>query len=189
MTSLVACSGYVQRFRPILYMFPGSADQSSHMTWKADEPYNSLPELPPTTESRPPRCCERRSRLVPSCGRVGPGGTADAEPRGVDQYHPATGGTGEFGDREHRHHDRRAVPAIAQSESESASPETKETLRYLIRALRGTDQCQSTAAVRLDRGRGVHHHPGCGRCDVRRLPARSSGNPVTRRAIYTPPGG
>lgn len=76
----------------------------------------------------------------------------------------------------------------AQDPSESASPETKETLRYraaLFSGLESVRQRPLSVSTAVEVCTIIHRRE----MGVRRLPGTFIGNPTTKRAIYTPPTG
>ncbi|QTX04058.1 Fic family protein [Agromyces archimandritae] len=77
---------------------------------------------------------------------------------------------------------------FADTDSDLASPETKETLRYRAALFAGLHSIQTrplSATTAIDICSTIHRRD----MDVRTLPGTIIANPATRRAIYTPPSG
>jgi Fic family protein len=76
----------------------------------------------------------------------------------------------------------------AQDPSESASPETKETLRYRAALFAGLEAVlvrPLSVTTAIEVCTIIHRRD----MNVRRLPGTFIGDPITKRAIYTPPTG
>lgn len=158
-----------------------------HVTWRADIPYNDLPLLPPSSQLETTSvmratigaraalaALDQATRRIPN-----PAVLINSIPILEAQASSEIENIVTTTDELFRH---------VNDGSESASPETKETLRYRSALFAGLESIvrrpiSVTTAVEICtaiQGREM---------DVRRLPGTVIGNPVTRQAIYTPPGG
>lgn len=157
------------------------------MTWRADEPYNSLPELPPISEFETTRVLRATIEARAAVAALDQAARRMPNPAVLINTIPLLEAQASS-EIENIVTTTDELFRYAQSESESASPETKETLRYrsaLFAGLASVSRRPLSVSTALEvctiiQGREM---------DVRRLPGTIIGNPVTRRAIYTPPEG
>ncbi len=157
------------------------------MTWRAEKPYNQLPALPPSApietlavlkgaiEARAAvAALDQAARRMPN-----PAVLLNAIPILEAQASSEIENIVTTTDELFRY---------AHDDSELATPETQETLRYRTALFAGLQSVRSrplsvtTAAevCSIIQGRDM---------DVRDLPGTIIANPATRRAIYTPPQG
>jgi len=157
------------------------------MNWRADQPYNALPALPPAVaiETVPvlKRVIAARAAVAAldqaALRMPNPAVLLNAisilEAQASSEIENIVTTTDE-------------LFRFAQDESDLAAPETKETLRYRTALFAGLDSIRSrplsvttaTEVCSIVQGREM---------DVRKLPGTIIANPATRRAIYTPPQG
>ena len=157
------------------------------MTWRPDEPYNALPELPPTvpieTNAVLKAAIEARSALaaLDQAARrmLNPAVLLNSIPLLEAQASSEIENIVTTTDELFR---------FADDDSGLAAPETKETLRYRSALFAGLQSIRSrplSATTAIDICSMIHRRE----IDVRNLPGTIIANPVTRRAIYTPPTG
>ncbi|WP_394553449.1 Fic family protein [Agromyces sp. MMS24-JH15] len=157
------------------------------MSWRPDEPYNALPELPPSvpieTNTVLKAAIEARSALaaLDQAARRMPNPAVllnsipILEAQASSEIENIVTTTDE-------------LFRFADDDSGIATPETKETLRYrtaLFAGLRSIETRPLSASTAIDICSMIHRRD----IDVRNLPGTIIANPVTRRAIYTPPTG
>ncbi|MFG6444086.1 Fic family protein [Microbacterium sp. P07] len=157
------------------------------MTWRPEEPYNALPALPPSAQIETVTvlkvvidaraalaALDQAARRMPN-----PAVLLNAIPILEAQASSEIENIVTTTDELFRY---------AQDESQLATPETKETLRYRSALFAGLDSVRSrplsvttaTEICSIVQGREM---------GVRNLPGTIIANPATRRAIYTPPQG
>lgn len=157
------------------------------MTWRPDEPYNALPPLPPrgsletvavlklAIEARAALAAlDQAARRMPN-----PAVLLNAIPILEAQASSEIENIVTTTDELFR---------FAHDQSDLATPETKETLRYRTALFAGLQSVRTrplsvttaTEVCSIIQGRDM---------DVRKLPGTIIANPATRRAIYTPPQG
>lgn len=157
------------------------------MTWRSDEPYNALPELPPAvpieTNAVLKAAIEARSALAAldqAARRMpNPAVLLNSIPLLEAQASSEIENIVTTTDELFR---------FADDDSGLATPETKETLRYRTALFAGLGSIETrplSATTAIDICSMIHRRD----MDVRNLPGTIIANPVTRRAIYTPPTG
>jgi Fic family protein len=157
------------------------------MTWSADIPYNDLPPLPPTAavesvvilrsviEARSAvAALDQATRRMPNPA-VLINSIPILEAQASSEIENIVTTTDELF--------RNALDV-----AETASPETKETLRYRTALFAGLDSIRRRP-LSVTTAREICTTVQGREMDVRRLPGTVIANPATRRAIYTPPVG
>lgn len=155
------------------------------MSWRAEDPYNDLPLLPPAAELETKRVLkatiEARSALA----------TLDQASRRIPNPNVLINSIPLLEAQASSEIENIVTTAdelfrFAQDESAAASPDTKETLRYRAALFAGLESIKqrplsATTAIEvcsMIKLREMH---------VRNLPGTYIGNPQTKQAIYTPP--
>ncbi len=157
------------------------------MIWRANEPYNDLPTLPPPTEFETKRVLkaaiearvalaslDQASRRIPN-PTVLINSIPLLEAQASSEIENIVTTTDE-------------LFRYAQDDAVSASPETKETLRYRSALFAGMDSVRTrplSTSTAIEVCSIIHQRE----MNIRRLPGTYIGNPSTKRAIYTPPTG
>ncbi|WOQ69164.1 Fic family protein [Microbacterium limosum] len=157
------------------------------MTWRPDEPYNTLPLLPPTVDIETVAVLKRAIDARAAVAALDQAALRMPNPAVLLNAIPILEAQASS-EIENIVTTTDELFRYAQDESDLAAPETKETLRYRTALFAGLDSIQSrplsaTTAIQVCstvQGREM---------DVRNLPGTIIANPVTRTAIYTPPQG
>jgi len=157
------------------------------MTWTATEPYNALPALPPATEFETKRVLkaaidarvalaslDQASRRIPN-PTVLINSIPLLEAQASSEIENIVTTTDE-------------LFRYAQDDALSATPETKETLRYRSALFAGVASVRSrplSTTTAIEVCSIIHQRE----MRIRQLPGTYIGNPSTKQAIYTPPTG
>ena len=157
------------------------------MTWKADAPYDDLPSLPPAEELETKAVLKATIQARASLAALDQASKRIPNPTVLVNSIPLLEAQASS-EIENIVTTADELFKFAQEESASASPAVKETLRYRAALFAGYESTKTrplsiTTAVEVcsmikQRDMNVRKHSGT-----------YIGNPLTKRAIYTPPSG
>lgn len=157
------------------------------MAWSADVPYNELPFLPPPTEFETRAVLRATIEARAAIAALDQAALRMPNPAVLINAIPLLEAQASS-EIENIVTTTDELFRYAQDPSESATPETKETLRYraaLFAGLEAVKQRPLSVSTAVDVCTIIHHRE----MNIRRLPGTFIGNPSTKRAIYTPPSG
>lgn len=155
--------------------------------WQPDRPYNALPPLPPAAEIETATVLKRAIEARAALAALDQAALRMPNPNVLLNALPILEAQASS-EIENIVTTTDELFRFAQSDSDLAPSATKETLRYRsalfagVRSIRSRPLSVTTAVevCSIVQGHAM---------DVRKLPGTVIANPVTRRAIYTPPAG
>lgn len=157
------------------------------MTWRAEVPYNDLPLLPPTGEYETKAVLRATIDARAALAALDQAALRMPNPAVLINSIPLLEAQASS-EIENIVTTTDELFRYAQGPSESATPETKETLRYRAALFSGLESIRRrplSVSTAVEVCTIIHRRE----MSVRTLPGTFIGNPVTKRAIYTPPTG
>lgn len=157
------------------------------MTWEAEVPYNDLPALPPASEYETKAVLRATIAARAAIAALDQAALRMPNPAVLINSIPLLEAQASS-EIENIVTTTDELFRYAQGPSESASPETKETLRYraaLFSGLESVQQRPLSVSTAVEVCTIIHRRE----MGIRRLPGTFIGNPTSKKAIYTPPSG
>lgn len=157
------------------------------MTWAAEIPYNDLPLLPPASEFETKAVLRATIEARAAIAALDQAALRMPNPAVLINSIPLLEAQASS-EIENIVTTTDELFRYAQNPSESATPETKETLRYraaLFLGLESVGRRPLSVSTAVEVCTMIHQRE----MSVRKLPGTFIGNPTTKRAIYTPPTG
>lgn len=164
-----------------------TCEYSLQMTWSPEQPYNDLPLLPPAVEFETKSVLRGAIRARASLAALDQAAKRMQNPMVLVNSLSLLEAQASS-EIENIVTTTDDLFRYAQDDSASASPDTKETLRYRAALFAGMEAIRRrplSVTTAVDVCTNIHRRE----MGLRRLPGTCIGNPVTREPIYTPPVG